>query len=1069
MADGIELGKAYVQIIPSAEGIKAALTDIFGEETDGLGRQTGQNIGSELVGTLKKVIAAAGIGAALKAAVSSGGEFETALAKVSTIADTSKLSVGELNKQILSTSGSMGIAAKDIAEAAYQAISAGQDTSNAVSFAGQAAKLAAAGFTSSSSAVDILTTALNAYGLGADQATHVSDVLLTTQNLGKTSVDELSASMGKVIPLAAAYGVSVENLSSGLAVMTANGIATAEATTYTKSMLNELGDTGSAVGKILQTQTGQSFAQLSANGASLGDVLQILYDSVGDDGTAFAGLWSSVEAGTGALSLVSGGVDKFNGVLNQMVNSTGATETAYSTMTDTFEHKLESIQTSAQDFGISFYQSISGPLTDAAGLVAESMQTITESFQSDGFDGLLQGVSDVFLNLATEVAPQVIDTGISLVSQLGEGLVEGIPDLLEQALPVVADLAAGLRENAGQIVDAGIEFILNLAQGLMDGLPSLIEYLPGIVSDIAGIINDNAPKLLAAGVELIVTLGKGLIQAIPTLVANIPQICKAIFDTFAAFNWISLGTNLMTGIANGVKSMGTNLLNAFKGGFSSALKWIRTLPSQAVQWGKNLIQNFIHGITGKGTVVAISSAVANAADNAMQEAAKTSSKSDVSWSLSDEVADKAEVNALVMKDAAKTTASTMAAASSSAAKAANNVATAASKSSKSTATAAKKAAATVVSSVKSSSTEWENGVKTIAETTNEVLSDGTKQVKQTITETKDEIVNGALQTVETVKTIAADGTETVAQTIKESSASTFSGLWKELKAEADKGVLGTFDELYSSVKKKDWAGIGKWLASTLYNGLDADKKLRIQNFALDLVQQLNGELGNIMGQVSETAWSLGGEIVTGITSGFGDIITQTTLLGNTLHETFVGLKGPLSAAAQAISAGLSGGLLSSLPTIFAGFASMIGTVGAAVEAMLTAISASLSASVVGIPAGVVVAAAAVALGVAIAAICAKLGSSKPSASTPSSGTPSGGSHGSTGGSSGSTGSSTKVSDAVFDTGALLWNYEKDSVEPTRKPRPSVEVNQYIYSKAQTAADLMREAQYEQERAVLQGV
>ena len=79
----------------------------------------------------------------------------------------------------------------------------------------------------------------------------------------------------------------------------------------------------------------------------------------------------------------------------------------------------------------------------------------------------------------------------------------GIPQLLAQALPVVADLAGGLRENAGQLVDAGIQFILNLATGLMNGLPTMITYLPGIVSDIAGIINDNAPKLLAAGVQLV--------------------------------------------------------------------------------------------------------------------------------------------------------------------------------------------------------------------------------------------------------------------------------------------------------------------------------------------------------------------------------------------------------------------------------------------------------------------------------------------------------------------------------------------------------------------------------------
>ena len=136
----------------------------------------------------------------LKSAFTGGTEFETALAKVGTIADTAAVPLDTLQSQIMEVSNTMGVGAADIAEATYQAISAGQSTGDAVAFAGQASMLAAAGFTSSASAVDILTTALNAYGLGADEAGHVSDVLLTTQNLGKTSVDELSSSMGKVIP-----------------------------------------------------------------------------------------------------------------------------------------------------------------------------------------------------------------------------------------------------------------------------------------------------------------------------------------------------------------------------------------------------------------------------------------------------------------------------------------------------------------------------------------------------------------------------------------------------------------------------------------------------------------------------------------------------------------------------------------------------------------------------------------------------------------------------------------------------------------------------------------------------
>ena len=390
------LASAYVQIIPSADGISGKLAEVMGGEAAAAGKISGKSLGSALVRTLTKVVAAAGIGKMLQSAFTGGTAFESAMAKVGTIADTAKVPLESLSSQVLQVSGDMHIGANEISEAAYQAISAGQDTGNAVAFAGQASMLATAGFTSTTSAVDILTTALNAYGKGADEAGHVSDVLLTTQNLGKTSVDELAGSMGRVIPLAAAYNVSLENLSSGLAIMTANGIATAEASTYTKSMLNELGDTGSTVGKILQQQTGRSFAELNADGKSLGDVLQVLYDSVGGNATKFAGLWSSVEAGTGALSLASSGADKFNGVLQQMQADSGLTQTAYDTMTNTMAYKLDGVKTNAQNLGTALFDAVSGRLGEGVALAGGYLQTLSESVQQNGIAGLAQGLAAVF-------------------------------------------------------------------------------------------------------------------------------------------------------------------------------------------------------------------------------------------------------------------------------------------------------------------------------------------------------------------------------------------------------------------------------------------------------------------------------------------------------------------------------------------------------------------------------------------------------------------------------------------------------------------------------------------------
>lgn len=605
------LASAYVQIIPSADGISGKLAEVMGGEAASAGKISGKSLGSALVGSLTKVVAAAGIGKMLGSAFTGGTAFESAMAKVGTIADTAKVPLESLSSQVLQVSGDMHIGANEIAEAAYQAISAGQDTGNAVAFAGQASMLAKAGFTSSASAVDILTTALNAYGKGADEAGHVSDVLLTTQNLGKTSVDELAGSMGRVIPLAAAYNVSLENLSSGLAIMTANGIATAEASTYTKSMLNELGDTGSTVGKILKQQTGKSFAELNADGKSLGDVLQVLYDSVGGNATKFAGLWSSVEAGTGALSLASSGADKFNGVLQQMQADSGLTQTAYDTMTDTMAYKLDGVKTNAQNLGTALFDAVSGRLGEGVALAGGYLQTLSESVQQNGIAGLAQGLAAVFTDLTTNIGPQLLQTGIDLLGKLGEGLVTGIPQLLAQALPVVANLASGLRENAGQLVDAGIQFILNLATGLMNGLPTMIAYLPGIVSDIAGIINDNAPKLLVAGVQLIVTLGQGLIQAIPTLVENIPQILMAVANVITAFNWLNLGGNIIKLLGDGIKGMKGALTSGFKSVLDGGINYIKSLPAKFIEWGKDMIMGLVKGITG--SVGAVVGAVKNVA------------------------------------------------------------------------------------------------------------------------------------------------------------------------------------------------------------------------------------------------------------------------------------------------------------------------------------------------------------------------------------------------------------------------------------------------------------------------
>ena len=393
-----------------------------------------------------------------------------------------------------------------------------------------------------------------------------------------------------------------------------------------------------------------------------------------------------------------------------------------------------------------------------------------------------------------------------------------------------------------------------------------------------------------------------------------------------------------------------------------------------------------------------------------------------------------------------------------------------------------------------------DGIQTSTKTVTETLTDGTETQKRVITQTYDDVVDGALVTVERVKTIAADGTEEVAETTKEASIKSFDDLWKELQTHADTGLLGTFDSLYTAVKNKDWKSIGLWAANAIYGGLTADQKKQVNDFALGLVDKLNEALGNAQTALVQKGIDIGAQICKGLTSGFGEVWTQAKTLGTQLTGIFQGLKAPLSSAALAISQGLSGGLLSSFPAIYAGVGSMVGTIGAAFEGMMTAIASALNATVFGIPMGVIVAGAAVALGVAIAAICASLGASRKSPPSTGGGSASGGSG--SGGISGdidiSTGTgsledainaNTKaltqtnaaLADMIRQAGTLVLSDNMrlgSTVAASGTARVAAAANSYnregdtnitqnIYSKAQTAADLQREARWEADRAKAQ--
>lgn len=333
--------------------------------------------GGKMTKAVTVPIAAAGA-AAVKLAV----DFESAMTKLDTIADSSEKSIETLRTEIMDLSDATGVSASELAEQAYQAISAGRSTGQAVEFVSKTARLAKAGFADTGAALDVLTTILNAYGKSESEVATISDQLIMTQNLGKTSVGQLAETMGQVIPTAAAFGVSLENIESAYVTLTKQGINTAGATTRINGLLNQLGKTGTKSANALEAKTGKTFKELMESGYSLSDVLEIVQESAEESGLSLSDMFGNIRAGQAALAIMNDGGVTFAETLEEMGNAAGATDTAFAKLENTTAYKFEKTMNRVKNVGIQTGQSLLLAFGPTAEKIAKAIEKAADKFGS---------------------------------------------------------------------------------------------------------------------------------------------------------------------------------------------------------------------------------------------------------------------------------------------------------------------------------------------------------------------------------------------------------------------------------------------------------------------------------------------------------------------------------------------------------------------------------------------------------------------------------------------------------------------------------------------------------------
>lgn len=611
------------------------------------------NAGKKMIPLTAAITAVGGASAKLSM------DFEDAMAKVSTIADTTQVPLHEMEKAILALSNQTGISATEIAGNVYDAISAGQQTGDAVNFVSNSTKLAKAGFADAGSALDVLTTIMNAYGLEASEVTKVSDTLIQTQNLGKTTVGELSASMGKIIPTAKANGVALDQIAAGYAIMTANGVATAESTTYMNSMLNELGKSGTKVSETLKERTGKSFTKLMGEGKSLGEVLEIISGAANEQGLAFTDLWGSAEAGKAGLILLGDSANDFNSTLAQMRDSTGSTDAAF-----------EKLQTNSNTIGIAMNQLKNTAIelgNTIMSVLAPIIQSLADKISvfATWFSGLSEESKKMILLIAGIVAaigPVLIIVGklamgvsaiLNLVTVIGPALSGLIPIIASVGWPILAIIAAivaviaigkllithwdEIKAACETIWNAVKDFFVTVWDGIKTVFTTVVEVIKTIVvtyftmykmvietalNAIKIFINkiwEGIKVVFTAAVNVIKTVVTTYFNTYKTIIETVLNAIKNVFETV----WNTISTALTTVVNTmrtflttaweAIKSLITNVLHAIKDIFTTVWNAIHSTVTTIINGIRNTISTVWNAI--KTTVTAVVNTIKSIVSN----------------------------------------------------------------------------------------------------------------------------------------------------------------------------------------------------------------------------------------------------------------------------------------------------------------------------------------------------------------------------------------------------------------------------------------------------------------------
>ena len=634
------IAKAYVQVIPSAEGIKGKLTNVFNGEMPSAGQSAGGIFGSSLIGKIKGLIAAAGIGKMLADSLQAGAALQQSLGGIETLFKDSASTVIANAEQAYKTAG---MSANQYMEtvtgfSASLLQSLGGDTAAAASAADVALRDMADNANKMGTSMEAIQ---NAYQGFAKQNYTMLDNLKLGYGGTKTEMERLLADAQAISGIEYDISSYADVVEAIHVIQESMGVAGATAAEAEHTIEGSMNSMKAAIDNLI-VGFGNADADIEQLCANVVDAFQDVLTNITP---IIENIISALPTALNALletvvellpTLLETIVDLFSQVLNTLLTLLPelipVVIEAVLTIVNTLIENLPLLVEAAIQIVMSLVQGIATALPTLIPTAVQAVITIVQSLIDslpmilDAALQLITGLADGLLaaipvliaalpeiilsiiNFILDAIPQIIETGIQLLTSLVAALPEIITAIVEAIPQIISGIIEAVLSAIPQIIQAGIDLLISLLKALPQIITTIVNAIPDIITGIVNAVINNIPLIVQAGIDLLTSLIKNLPTIIVEIVKAVPQIITGIVNALGkgVSQLADVGKNLVKGLWEGIQSLASWLWNKVSGWISSIWDGICDFfgihsPSDEMAWiGEMLVEGLAGSIKDNG-------------------------------------------------------------------------------------------------------------------------------------------------------------------------------------------------------------------------------------------------------------------------------------------------------------------------------------------------------------------------------------------------------------------------------------------------------------------------------------